>query len=134
MNMQHTDPDKKTREWMNESGLERPSDDFTRRVMGQVEVRKRIYPYKKESSVWQILMAVILPVAYFVYRYMTGAPIMPGGFSLQQEMQPYLRVFQLLFDKMAIDFSTPIVPLGIVAIVALLAFDRLILRSLSLHR
>ena len=132
MNRQEINPDDRTRKWLNESGLERPSDDFTQRVMAQVEVRKKIYPYKRDSNLWQILLAVVLPVAYFVYRYATGASILPGGISLQQEVQPYVHVFQLLLERITLDFSTPIVPLGIIAIVALLAFDRLILRSLSL--
>lgn len=128
------DLDKSTRQWMNESGLEEPSLDFTRQVMEQVEKKPRLYPYKRGGNLFNILVAVLIPAAYFIYNFMTLGSPLPGGFSLQTEMQPYIRVFQLVVEKLALDMSTPLVPLGIIAIVALLAFDRLILRSLSFNR
>jgi len=128
------DLDKRTRQWMNESGLEQPSMAFTKQVMEQVEKKPRLYPYKRGGNLFNILMAVLIPVAYFSYNYMTGGSLLPGGFNLQTEMQPYVRVFQLVVEKLALDMSTPLVPLGMIAIVALLAFDRLILRSLSFNR
>jgi len=131
---QNNDLDKSTRQWMNESGLEKPSRDFTKQVMEQVEKKPRLYPYKRGGNLLNILMAVLIPIAYFIYNYMTGGSVLPVGFSLQTEMQPYVRVFQLVVEKLAVDMSTPLVPLGIIAIVALLAFDRLIFRSVSYNR
>lgn len=133
MNTNDNDLDKNTRKWMNESGLERPHPDFTHRVMEQVEARKKRSSLRSNGNIWNILLAVLLPLAYFGYSYNTGGGV-AGGFSLQTELQPYIRVFQLIVEKLAIDMSAPLVPLGIAAIVALLAFDRLILRSLSYNR
>ena len=128
------DLDKSTRRWMGETGLEKPSADFTKLVMEQVEKKPRLYPYKRGGNLFNTLLAVLVPIAYFAYNYMSGGSLLPGGFNLQTEAQPYVRVFQIVVEKMALDMSTPLVPLGIIAIVALLAFDRLILRSLSLNR
>lgn len=134
---QHNDHqlDQQTRQWMQQTGLDQPAADFTQRVMQGVALNKKLSPLKdKRSNIWNILLAVIVPAAYFFYRYMSGAPLVPGGINLQTEIQPYINIFQLLFSKITVDFSAPIVPLGILAIITLLIFDRLIIRSLSLHK
>ncbi len=131
----HNKLDQQTRQWMQQTGLDQPAGDFTQRVMQGVEMQKRLAHLKdKRSNIWNILLAVIVPAAYFFYRYMSGAPLLPGGFNLQTELQPYINIFQLLFSKITLDLSAPIVPLGILAIITLLVFDRLIIRSLSLHK
>jgi len=130
----HTDPEKQTREWMKESGLEKPSDSFTQLVMEKVETKKRLYPYKKDSNIWNYILGVGLPLAYLLYQYFSGSASLPAGATLQHEVQPYIHVFQLILEKVSIDMSTPIVPLGMGAIVLLLAFDRIILRPFSFNR
>jgi hypothetical protein len=133
MNANNNDLDKNTRKWMSESGLEKPDSGFTHRVMEQVEARKKRSPIRSNGNIWHILLAVLVPLAYFGYSYNAGGGVV-GGLSLQTELQPYIRVFELVVERLAIDMSAPLVPLGIAAIVALLAFDRLILRSLSYSR
>ena len=71
---------------------------------------------------------------YLVYRYFSGSGTLPAEVNLQQEVQPYVHIFQLMLEKVTLDMSAPIVPLGIGAIVLLLAFDRFILRSISFSR
>jgi len=130
----HTDPEQQTREWMKASGREKPSEGFTRLVMEKVETKKRLYPYKKDNNIWHYILAVGLPLAYLAYRYFSGSATLPAGASLQHEVQPYVHIFQLILEKVSLDMSTPIVPLGIGAIVLLLAFDRFILRSFSFSK
>lgn len=134
MKTSYTDPEKQTREWMKESGMEKPSEGFTRLVMEKVETKKRLYPYKKDTNIWHYILAVGLPLVYLAYRYFSGSGTLPAGINLHQEVQPYVRIFHLILEKVTLDMSTPIVPLGIGAIVLLLAFDRFILRSFSFSR
>jgi len=134
MKTSYTDPEKQTREWMKASGKEKPSEGFTRLVMEKVETKKRLYPYKKDNNVWHYILAVGLPLIYLVYRYFSGSGTLPAEVNLQQEVQPYVHIFQLMLEKVTLDMSAPIVPLGIGAIVLLLAFDRFILRSISFSR
>lgn len=128
------DLDKTTRQWIKQAGKEKPSMDFTKRVMEKVELKPGFYPGTRGGNLFNILVAVIVPIAYLIYTYLSSGSLLPGGLSLQTEVEPYVRVFQLVVEKLALDMSTPLVPLGIIAIIALLAFDRLILRSLSFNR
>lgn len=131
MNNKDIHIDEKTRELLQNTGIERTHAGFTREVMDKVEKEKRLYPYKRDNTLLHILIAVGLPVLYFLFQVLTGSESFLAELDLTLELQPYIRIFQLLADKMFMDFSTPIVPLGILAIVMLLAFDRFILRSLS---
>jgi hypothetical protein len=134
MNTKSRDPEKLTREWMNDSGMEKPSGNFTRLVMEKVEMKKHLYPYKKDNNLWHYILAVGLLLLYVGYRYFSGQQLLPAGIDLYNEIQPYIGMLQLLFERVAFDMTTPIVPLGIGAIVLLLTFDQFILRSLSFNR
>ena len=133
-NQKPYDLDESTRQWINEAGKEKPSVDFTKRVMEKVELKPRLYPVRSGGNLFNILLAVMVPIAYLIYTYWSSGSLLPGGFSLQAEAEPYIRVFQLVVERLALDMAAPLVPLGIIAIVALLAFDRLILRSFSFNR
>lgn len=123
--------DKRTRDLLNDSGIEKTSADFTRRVMDRVEKERRLYPYKRDNTLLHILIAIVLPVLYFLIQAFWGGGSIFTDLNLTVDIQPYIQLFHLLTDKLVMDISSPIVPLGLLAIVLLLAFDRLILRSLS---
>ena len=123
--------DNKTRELLKNTGIERTRPDFTRKVMDKVEIEKRLYPYKRDNTLLHVLLAIIVPVLYVFFQALTGAESYLSELNFTLELQPYIHLFKLITDNLVMDFSTPIVPLGILAIVMLLAFDRFILRSLS---
>lgn len=131
MNSKNTHIDERTRELLKNTGVEKTGTDFTRKVMSRVEKEKKLHPYKQDNTLWHILLAVVLPVMYFLYQIFTGSESFLAELDLTLKLQPYIQLFQLLADKLVMDVSTPVVPLGILAIVMLLAFDRFILRSLS---
>lgn len=131
MNNKDTHIDERTRELLKNTGIEKTGPDFTRKVMDRVEKEKRLQPYKQDNTLWHIVMAIGLPVLYFLFQVLTGSESFLADLDLTLELQPYIHLFQLIADKLVMDVSTPIVPLGILAIVMLLAFDRYILRSLS---
>ena len=131
MKNKNTDIDQKTRELLKSFGIEKTGTDFTRKVMDKVENEKRLYPFKRDNMMFHILLAIGLPVLYFLFQALTGSGNFLAELDLTMELQPYIQLFQLIADKLVTDISTPIVPLGILAIIMLLAFDRLILRSLS---
>ncbi|MBS3770087.1 MAG: hypothetical protein V5A47_04185 [Bacteroidales bacterium] len=131
MNSKNTHIDERTRELLKNTGVEKTGTDFTRKVMSRVEKEKKLHPYKQDNTLWHILLAVVLPVMYFLYQIFTGSESFLAELDLTLKFQPYIQLFQLLADKLVMDVSTPVVPLGILAIVMLLAFDRFILRSLS---
>ncbi len=131
MNSKNTHIDERTRELLKHTGVEKTGPDFTRKVMSRVEKEKKLHPYKQDNNLWHILLAVVLPVMYFFYQIFTGSESFLAELDLTLKLQPYIQLFQLLADKLVMDVSTPVVPLGILAIVMLLAFDRFILRSLS---
>jgi len=122
--------DEKTRELLKNLGVEKAGADFTRKVMDKVEKEKKLHPYKRDNTLLHILIATGIPVLYFFFQALTGESYL-AELNLSVEFEPYIHLFNLLADKLVMDISTPIVPLGILAIVVLLAFDRLILRSLS---
>jgi hypothetical protein len=121
----------KMRELLNYSGIEKTKTDFTRRVMDKVDKEKRMYPYKRDNTFMHILLAVGLPVIYFIFQALTGNEGFLAGLDITMEFQPYINLFRLLADKLVMDVSTPIVPLGMLAIVLLLLFDRFVLRMYS---
>ncbi|MEF8844549.1 MAG: hypothetical protein V5A59_03675 [Bacteroidales bacterium] len=131
MNSKNTHIDERTRELLKNTGVEKTGTDFTRKVMSRVEKEKKLHPYKQDNTLWHILLAVVLPVMYFLYQIFTGSESFLAELDLTLKFQPYIQLFQLLANKLVMDVSTPVVPLGILAIVMLLAFDRFILRSLS---
>lgn len=131
MNSKNTHIDERTRELLKNNGVEKTGPDFTRKVMSRVEMEKKLHPYKQDNTLWHILLAVVLPVMYFSYQIFTGSESFLAELDITLRVQPYIQLFQLLADKLVMDISTPLVPLGILAIVMLLAFDRFILRSLS---
>ena len=123
--------DRRTRELMKISGFKKTREGFTRSVMDKLEKEKRLYPYKKDNTLMHVLLAVGLPILYFLYKILAGGESFFTGLDLTKEFQPYIQLFHLISDKLIGDISSPIVPLGIFAIVLLLVFDRLILRSFS---
>ncbi|MFW5916688.1 MAG: hypothetical protein ACOCTM_04360 [Bacteroidota bacterium] len=131
MNTNDKHIDEKIQHLLNNTGLEKAPPGFTRKVMDQVEIEKRLHPYKRDNTFVNILIAIGLPVLYFVFRELTGTSFL-AELDLTIELQPYIHLFQLMADKLVMDITTPVVPFGILAVVMLLAFDRVILRSLSL--
>ncbi len=120
--------DEKTKKLFQETGFDKPSEDFTFNVMKDVEKEKN-YGKSAGDNLWQILLAVGLPVIYFLAQFLRGEANTINEVLQGLKSSSYIEFIRILYDSIIQDISlSPIVYLGIIAILLLLMFDRVILR------
>ncbi|MFP4526278.1 MAG: hypothetical protein ACLFNL_07810 [Bacteroidales bacterium] len=120
--------DKRTRELFQKTGFEKPSGNFTSEVMKKVR-KERIYGKSTYENLWQILLAAGLPLLYFLYRYLTGKINFIDELITGIKASNYFKFADLIADTFIYDISmSPAVLIGIISIVLLLVFDKIILK------
>jgi len=127
-----TDIDKKTREFVKQTALNSPGRDFTTNVMRQIEQEKVYGINRKDNNLLPILIAIILPLAYFVYQHFTNKGesfITTLMADFQQNTQfEFIKTFsERIIHQISV---SPLIFMSILAIAILIAFDRLIIRIL----
>ena len=132
MNRNNPEIDKKTKKFIQQTSLDSPGEDFTSNVMKRVEKEKVYGINKRENNAWQIIMAVTIPIAYFVFQYLTNK----GEATLTQiikelETTTYFSFIKTFSETLINDISfSPFIYMSIFAIATLVIFDRFIVKLL----
>lgn len=122
--------DKRTRELFQQTGFEKPSGNFTAEVMRKVK-KEKVYGKPKYENLWQTLLAAGLPSLYFLYRYLTGKIDFIDELISGIKSSNYFKFAELISDTFIYDISmSPAVILGLLSIILLLVFDRIIIKLL----
>ena len=134
MRLNDKDMERKTREYLKQTTLESPPSDFTAQVMNKVEKEKVYGKNWKENNLWQILIAVGLPLLYFAIQYAMGDAQVLRELINDFASSSYFSYLKVFSDSIIQDVTvSPIVFLGIIAIVILLAFDKFVIKMLHSH-
>jgi len=132
MNRNNPEIDKKTKKFIRQTSLDSPGEDFTSNVMKRIEKEKVYGINKQDGKVWQIIMAVAIPIAYFVFQYLTNK----GEATLTQiikelETTTYFSFIKTFSETLINDISfSPFIYMSIFAIATLVIFDRFIVKLL----
>jgi len=127
----NADIDKKTREFVKQTSLDNPGEDFTSNVMKRVRAEKAYGFTKHDNNIWQILMAIVIPLGYFGYLFLTDKEGVIFNTIIQEiEKAAYLKYLQTFVETIIHEIAvSPLIFMGILAITALVVFDKLILRK-----
>jgi len=132
MNRNNPEIDKKTKKFIQQTSLDSPGEDFTSIVMKRVEKEKVYGINKRENNAWQIIMAISIPIAYFVFQYLTNK----GEATFTQiikelETTTYFSFIKTFSETLINDISfSPFIYMSILAIATLVIFDRFIVKLL----
>jgi len=132
MNRNNPEIDQKTKKFIQQTSLDSPGEDFTSNVMKRIEEEKVYGINKRDNNLWQIIMAVALPIAYFVFQYLTNK----GEAKITQiirdlETNSYLGFIQTFSETLINDISfSPFIYMSILAIATLVIFDRFVVKLL----
>jgi len=132
MNRDNPEIDKKTKKFIQQTSLDSPGEDFTSNVMKRVEKEKVYGINKRDSNVWQIIMAIALPITYFVFQYLTNK----GEATITQmikdlETTTYFSFIETFSETLINDISfSPFIYMSILAIATLVIFDRFVVKLL----
>jgi|GEM_PF-1813617 len=132
MNRDNPEIDKKTKKFIQQTSLDSPGEDFTSNVMKRVEKEKVYGINKRDSNVWQIIMAIALPITYFVFQYLTNK----GEATITQmikdlEITTYFSFIETFSETLINDISfSPFIYMSILAIATLVIFDRFVVKLL----
>lgn len=132
MNRNNPEIDKEMKKFVKQTSLDSPGEDFTSNVMRRVEEEKVYGINKGDSNVWQIIMAIAIPLAYFAFQFLTNK----GGTTFTQiikelETATYFKFIKIFSETLINDISfSPFVYMSILAIAALVIFDRFIVKLL----
>ena len=132
--MKRSNPDieKKTKKFIRQTSLDSPGEDFTSSVMRRVEKEKVYGINKRENNVWQIIIAVAMPIAYFAYQFLVNK----GETTFTQiikelESATYISFIKTFLETLINDISfSPFIYMSIFAIATLVIFDRFIVKLL----
>ncbi len=127
----NTDIDKKTREFVKQTSLDHPGEDFTQNVMKRVQAEK-VYGFtKRDNNIWQILIAIFAPLGYFGYLFLTGKEEILFNTLIQEvEKAAYIDYLKTFAGTIIHEITiSPLIFMGILAITALVIFDRTILKK-----
>ncbi|MFO8235426.1 MAG: hypothetical protein R6U04_08495 [Bacteroidales bacterium] len=122
--------DNRTRKLFQETEFEKPSVEFPKGVMEKLE-KEKVYGKPQYENIWQIAIAVGLPALYFLYSYLTGKVGFINEMVVGIKSSSYFKFIDILSENLLhdISLSTPVL-IGIISIVLLLTFDRVILKLL----
>jgi membrane-associated PAP2 superfamily phosphatase len=128
----NADIDKKTREFVKQTSLDNPGEDFTSNVMNRVQAEKAYGLNKRDNNIWQVLMAIFVPLAYFGYLFFTDKEGVIFNSIIQElEKATYFEYIKTFAETIIHDLTvSPIIFMGILAIAALVVFDRVIIKLL----
>jgi len=132
MNRNNPEIDKKTKKFIQQTSLDSPGEDFTSIVMKRVEKEKVYGINKRENNAWQIIMAISIPIAYFVFQYLTNK----GEATFTQiikelETTTYFSFIKTFSETLINDISfSPFIYMSILAIATLVIFDRFVIKLL----
>ena len=132
MNRNNPEIDNKTKKFIQQTSLDSPDENFTSNVMKRIEKEKVYGINKRDGKVWQIIMAVAIPIAYFVFQYLTNK----GETTFVQiikelETTTYFSFIKTFSETLINDISfSPFVYMSILAIATLVIFDRFVVKLL----
>jgi len=132
MNRNNPEIDKNTKKFIQQTSLDSPGENFTSNVMKRVEKEKVYGINKRENNAWQIIMAVAIPIAYFVFQYLTNK----GEATFTQiikelETTTYFSFIKTFSETLINDISfSPFIYMSILAIATLVIFDRFVVKLL----
>lgn len=133
MNRNNPEIDKEMKKFVKQTSLDSPGEDFTSNVMKRVEKVKAHGINKRDSNVWQIIMAITIPLAYFAFQFLTNK----GETTFSQiikdlETATYFKFIKTLSETVVHDISfSPFIYMSILAIATLVIFDRFIVKLLQ---
>jgi uncharacterized membrane protein (DUF485 family) len=127
----NADIDKKTRDFVKLTSLDNPGEDFTSNVMKRIEAEKAYGYSRRDNNIWQILMAIFVPIGYFGYLFLTGKENIIFNTLIQEvEKAAYIDYFKTFIGSIIHEITiSPLIFMGILAITALVIFDRTILKK-----
>jgi hypothetical protein len=126
--------DENTRKLFQKTDLDSPSKTFTYDVMKNLE-KEKVYGKNLPDYLWQVILAVGLPVLYFLFQYLTNGSEAFSKIIIGIKTSQYLDFINVISEKILEDVSlSPLVFMGIIAILLLLAFDRIILKMLHSYK
>ena len=126
--------DENTRKIFKSLDQDQPQQSFTYDVMKKVE-KERVYGNWFGDNLWQIVLAVGLPLLYFLFQFLTSGSQSYSQLILSITNSSYFDFIRILSDKLLQDVTlSPFVFMGFVAILLLLVFDRLIIRLLHFYK
>ncbi len=132
MNRNNPEIDKKTEKFIRQTSLDSPGEDFTSNVMKRIEKEKVYGINKRDGKVWQIILAIAAPIAYFAYQFMMNK----GEATFLQiikelETTTYFSFIKTFSETLINDISfSPFIYMSILAIATLVVFDRYIVKLL----
>ena len=132
MNRNNPEIDKKTKKFIRQTSLDSPGEDFTSNVMKRIEKEKVYGINKRDGKVWQIILAIAAPIAYFAYQFMMNKGETTFTKIIKElETTTYFSFIKTFSETLINDISfSPFIYMSILAIATLVVFDRYIVKLL----
>ncbi len=129
--MNNFDIENKTKEIFNHLETEKPSEDFTQKVMKRVEKEKAYKPFP--AILRNLLIGLAAAVGIIIFNFYKTGSLLPGNLVKEIDLSVYFKVFNDFAEHVlsGIEFS-PFIILSIIAIIVLMLSDQIMLRLINL--